>query len=149
MKKNAKVVLSAIVLIFFIVGCQAFHSAHVKPIEKEYKDKALDALKQRSLKYWDLFARRKFAKAYQFEMPHQRFLHSLSWYETFNQKYADANTTFEQLDIKRIDKDRAIVKMKKISPSATYIFDDKWYLIDGIWYHQMKTTVIPLPFDVD
>lgn len=138
------------IVIIFSLGCQLHsQSQYIKPIEKNFENPMLNKLKQRNLEYWNLFAQKKFTKTYQFEMPHQRFLHSLKWYKEFNTKYNDTNATFEQLNIQLIDKNKAVVKMRKILPSSSHIFDDKWYYVDGVWYHQMKTTILPLPFEMD
>jgi len=150
MQNNSKKVLLVFFLLaFFIGGCSTKSKYAFLDNNHKIVDTSLQQLSKRHLEYWNLYAQKRFSKTYLYEMPHQRFLHPLSWYVNFNSRYAENNTTYIQKEIIRLNPHEAIVKTKKITPFKSMMFNDKWYLIDHIWYHQMKTSILPLPFTMD
>jgi len=135
-------------LILF-AGCvsnqQTFAFAKKSP-DINITDSKTEKLSRAHLYYWDRFSKKKFKETYAMELPYQRFLKNYEWYKKFNYTN-DQNYTIEQLNIRMLDKNSAIVKSKYISKDrqATFLFDDRWYFVNGNWYHLMKTSKIPLP----
>lgn len=150
MRKNFFYGLIFLFLASFFVGC-AHKSSLVKinPHFQEKSEKVLQ-LEQRYQEYWDYFSKKEFDKAYSYELPHQRFLHPLQWYKTFNQSN-DQNYTTILDSIKLLNGDSANVKSRYISSDkkTSFEFEDKWYFIHGKWYHVMKTSRLPIANPLD
>ena len=135
---------------FLITGCS--HKITFVKVDQNFhaKSKKIMQLEQRYKEYWDYFSKKNFEKSYYYELPHQRFLHSLQWYKKFNQSN-DQNYTTILKSINLVNDYTANVKSKYISSDKQTMFDfvDRWYLIDGKWYHVMKTSKFPFSLSID
>ena len=101
---------------------------------------SLKELSRRHLSYWEDMSTKNFADA--FEMPHQRFLHSKAWYETFNSANK-SDYTVKQTGIELKNPSMAYVDTTITMENGTYSYRDRWYLINGSWYHWMRTSLLP------
>ena len=104
-------------------------SSHLKQLERRYKE------------YWNSFSQKRFKKSYYYELPHQRFIYSLQWYQDFN-KPNDQNYTIILKSIKLKNDYEAHIKSQYVSSDnkTSSNFIDKWYFVNGKWYHLMKTS---------
>ncbi len=88
-------------------------------------------------------SKKDFQCAYQYELPYQRFLHDFKWYKNFN---SANNQKYKIIFLDIIPKNNmTVIKSKYISSDnkVTYVFYDRWYNIDGKWYHKMKVSRLP------
>ncbi|WP_199201740.1 MULTISPECIES: hypothetical protein [unclassified Nitratiruptor] len=136
--------LFLISVLIFLSGCA--HKVTLAQISPKFQSKSSKErqLVQRYKEYWDYFAKKQFEKAYYYELPHQRFLHSLKWYKEFNEPN-DQNYTTILRSINFPNNYTANIHSTYISQDkkTSFNFTDKWYLIGGEWYHLMKTTKLP------
>ncbi len=134
----------------FFAGCS--HKSTLVKINPHFQGTSEKVLQlvQRYQEYWDYFSKKEFDKAYLYELPYQRFLHSLQWYKTFNQSN-DQNYTTILYSVKLSNNDSANIKSKYISSDkkTSFEFEDKWYFINGKWYHVMKTSRLPIANSLD
>jgi len=137
-----------IILTILFSGCNHYTNkiefAMLSPEKKTFSNEKEKALARRYLEYWDLFSRKKFDKAYSFELPHQQFIHDLQWYRNFN----EPNDRNYKIILKKIDflNDYiAVITAEYISSDkeTSFVFKDKWFLIKGRWFHVMKTSRLP------
>ena len=98
-------------------------------------------LKERFVNYWNYRAHKEFSKAYNFEMPYLRYIHSKEEYEDF---FANA-PRIKKISVKRIDcKDNfCIIGMDISIYKKTFYKIDKWIKVDNTWYHRYDDRVLP------
>ncbi len=136
---------SFLVILFILIssGCEKKYIYTSKTNDMVIKDKKSEALSERAMDYWESFSAKDFNSTYQYELPFQQYLKSKLWYVRFNA----GNTKgyfLEQKEIEYIDENRAIIKIKfSKNKSGGHMISDRWYLIDGVWYHKMKTSILP------
>ena len=135
-------------LIIFLLMSGCSHKVTLVKIAPNIsvKSKKEQQLIQRYKEYWDYFAKKQFDKAYYYELPHQRFIHSLPWYKKFNepndQNYTTILRSINLLNEYTADVDSTYISQDK---STSFNFSDRWYFIGGKWYHLMKTSRLIFP----
>jgi len=107
------------------------------------KDNFPPNLEKKFKEYWNLKARKEYKKAYKFELPYQRFLYGIKWYEKFNSQSQENNYSIILHHLQLKDKNTAIIKAQKIGKDYSYYFIDQWFLVNGKWYHKMRTSYLP------
>lgn len=103
-------------------------------------------LSQRHLDYWEAYSQKKFDESFTFELPYLNFIKGKEWYDAF---FSSNNQNYKivQKGIKLTDKDSAIVTTKYIRKKNTYTFQDRWYRVNGTWYHWYRRSKLPKPDD--
>ncbi|BCD68943.1 hypothetical protein [Nitratiruptor sp. YY09-18] len=132
-----------ITLLLFFSGC-GFQNRFVL-IDKNIQEHKNRSLINRYIHYWNCMSQKDFKCTYQYEMPHQRFLHDFTWYKEFNRGNRK-NYKIKVLEIVPKRENVTYIKSKFISADnqISYIFWDRWYKVNGKWYHKMKVSLLPL-----
>jgi hypothetical protein len=137
-----KIYLPLLVLVLFFVGCEEPRSYAFKDENRTYSSKKLQELSERHLEFWEAFSKKDFNTTYRYELPYLQFIKSLKWYNTFNLAN-NKHYSIIQKDIKVKRDDFALIKTQYKLKENSYIFNDPWYLVDGIWYHEFSTSKLP------
>ena len=137
-----RVVITLLLLALLFSGCEKKYTHISRDANMTLKTPVEEALSERAMDYWEAFATKQFDEAYSYELPFQRYTKSLKWYKQFN-KGNEKNYTLVQKEIVFKDADRAIIKTLFQMKNSHYMMSDKWYLVNGQWYHKMKTTLLP------
>lgn len=134
---------------FLMTGCfNTFNNIKYVKIENKEIEKKYQTLTQRFIRYWDLFSKKEFDKAYYYELPHQRFIHTLKWYKNFNQPN-EKGYTISLVKITPVNRYQVKIKSRYTSSDKkdSFTFDDEWFKIDNMWFHVMKTSRLPVTKD--
>lgn len=144
-------ILLILVLIFFFQGCDFKRDFKYVKISDNKKIKPrFEPLVKRYKEYWECMSKKDFDCSYRYEMPYQRFLHSLKWYKNFNTPNKK-HYMIKLLDIKPVDKYTVVVKSAFVSADnkVNYMFHDRWYNVNNLWFHKMKVSILPFGENVE
>ena len=146
-KKIIKIVIW-LIFIYFFWGCSEKQKIVYVDTDMKIKGSLQSTLIKRYKEYWNCFSKKDLRCSYKIEMPYQRFIHDFEWYRLFNTPN-QKNYTIELEHISS-DGEKAEIRSKFASKegNVTFIFFDVWYYVDGVWYHKMKTSRLPL-YDKD
>jgi len=125
-----------LLLTFIYVSFAAVEIEFTIPLEKKLKDSFYD--------YWSSRAIKKHDKNYDKELPYQQFLHTQEWYEDFLQE----SPRIEKIIVRKImqnDDNMQLlgIELKMQNRSDLVWYDDKWYFIEGKWYHKYNDSLLP------
>jgi len=112
-------------------------------VSLENNTSKIKELSKRHRSYWEKRVSGKWEESYKFELPYQRFIHSFEWYKDFY-RGDDKNHSVIQTKIIMKNPSYAIVETRHIKEKNVYYSYDKWFYIDGKWFHKMKTTYLPI-----
>ena len=148
MNNKLKLFLSVLFFLLIMMGCAMKNSISFVKLQENNQTvlEKYQNLIQRYREYWNYFSKKDFRRAYDYELPYQRFLHPYSWYQEFNRPN-DQSYTIILLSIHPLNDFTAILNSKYVSEDNKTVsfFKDKWILVNGRWFHKMKTSKIPLP----
>lgn len=99
-------------------------------------------LSRRHLAYWDSMSQKNFLESYTFELPYQRYIQGQEWYGRF---FEGNNKEYEIVlkDLEWIDDNRVLVHTEYIRQKNRHIFKDRWFYVNGTWYHMFDTSKLP------
>ena len=132
--------------IIFIFGCEPKYEFASKDVNLTLKSDLEKDLSRRHLDYWEAFSKKQFDDTFKFELAYQQFIKGKAWYKEF---FAGNNSNYKIIlkNIEIKDNDTAVVATKYIRKKSSHIFYDKWYYVNGTWYHWFKTSKLPKPDD--
>ena len=138
-----KFTISAALLFAFLVsGCTTHYHYALKDDNLSLQTPSLQALSKRHLQYWELRSTKDFKSSYGFELPYQRYIHSLDWYLTFNSpNNAGFQTTQKEITISEEGTKAVIETIASFNGKISYL-NDTWFLVDGTWYHQFNDNLL-------
>jgi len=134
--------IALVSMLFIFSGCEPKYTYASKDEAFKPSSEKEKLLSQRHLEYWDLFSSHAFEKAYAYEIPYERFLHTKKWYTMFNNNNIKAFQN-KQLYFTKIRENVIDVRTTYISNTTNYSFHDRWFYVNKQWYHQMKTSILP------
>ena len=142
MNRYAIVILFSI--IFLISGCSlkiphspnVSYSNHVKMDSRKTK-----LLVKRFVEYWGSRIKGDAKKAWEYELPYQRYLTPFKEYRKLLSGYARAK--IELVNIQFLDPDRAIIVRRVHIKHKTLQKKDLWIYVKDNWYHKFYQSILP------
>ncbi len=99
-------------------------------------------LSSRQLEYLEAYTSQDFEKAFLYEIPYEQFLHPVEWYKQFNKNNVKEYHS-RQLYFTKIDENTMDIRTNYKSKTTDFTYNDRWFYVNGNWYHEMKTTLLP------
>jgi len=110
-----------------------------KEIQRDSKTKLLV---KRFLEYWHYRTIGDMKKAWEYELPYQKYLNSFERYKGMVGPSIGSKT--ELVKIKYPNADEAIITRKVyLGKKDILIKKDKWYYVKDNWYHKFYQTIFP------
>lgn len=129
-------------LLFTFSGCEPKYQFASLDENLSFKSSEERSLSKRHLAYWELMSQKKFTETYDFELPYQRYIYGEEWYHKFfegnNKEYKIIFKALEWLD-----EHSAVVHTEYIRQKNRHTFKDKWFYVNGKWYHMFPTSKLP------
>ncbi len=137
--------------IFFIFSI-AFILISLSGCEKKYQYVSIDTNatfnnKQENLieafsEYWEAKSKKDFSLSYKYELPYQRYLHSINWYQIFHSPN-NQGFTVALVSLEKIDNELILVHAKATFNGFTTSFIDPWYYVNESWFHKFQESKLP------
>ena len=132
--------------ILFLGGCASilpsFENVSYNKNLLDLRDERAFKLTKRFLEYWHARAQGDYEKSWQYELPYQRYFLSFEKYRSLASGYKGSVIELKKIDF--IAPDEAIVERKVFfSDKKGVVKKDKWYEIDGKWYHKFYQSILP------
>lgn len=138
-----RVLFAAVLTLLLFWGCEKKFT-YVSVDANASITRSDEALADRYKEYWEAISGTRYEEGFKYELPYLNFIRDKAWYLNFHA--ADRkHYKVKLLYIKYSEDDPEIADVRtNIDLGHTdYDFNDRWYRINGTWYHFYHQTILP------
>ena len=130
------------ILVGAMTGCEKKYR-YVKVDQNATKAlKAYPELSERFKSYWEAMSEKNYKETFSYELPYMNFIHDKTWYLDFKEG-SRKHFKVTLLEIVPVGEKSVVVKARFKVKKSVYTVSDKWYKVNGTWYHQYYDSILP------